>query len=561
MKYKVGDWIRYKSSSTGNYAYTKIKKIDGRDGRGYRKLWGDWFKADGSVSGLGGTGFMPENQVELVTQHMYDEDKKNMVKKKFKTGDRVIIHKPTDVTEAPFWSEEMDKFDSKEMTIDYITQWAGIDGWEFNLNWLEPVPKPLTATYGGLTAGTVASGVSSLTATQLFNALNAISPIQMNVQPPIRNTMNNKKKKKTKSKDGVSVGDIVRFVGDGKQIPSSYHSNAPIPNGLIEANGTTRRLGDAYAKDGAKVIGIYEPWYLLEWHDQDGRVLKLGFPRDAFTLTKKSVPVIKFDETKLDLLVLDEEKKKDILALLRQSKHSDKIFNTWGLGETIEYGKGQTMLFHGGPGTGKTWGANCIAKAVGKELLVVNVANIQTSEPGGANRNIEDAFKSAKDGNKVLFLDECDGLICSRDGLGMVLSGEVNTLLTEIEKFEGICILATNRIATLDEALERRLALIVEFTDPNYENRKKIWETLIPKKMPVCGEFSYDKLAEYVLTGGQIKNAILHAARKAAGDELDEVKLAHFTEAITKIQKTKGQMGKRPNWHQSVIQVDVTKGE
>ena len=257
-----------------------------------------------------------------------------------------------------------------------------------------------------------------------------------------------------------------------------------------------------------------------------------------------------FDESKLDPLVIAPDIKAEIVALLKQSKHAGLIFEEWGLGEKIEYGRGMGMLFWGGPGTGKTWAATCIARAVNRELLIINAANIQTSEPGGANRNIEQAFTTAREQHKVLFLDECDSLITTRGDVGMILSSEINTLLTQIEKFEGICILATNRIDTLDEALERRLALIIEFPDPDYTARKAIWGVLVPKKLPLGAGVSIDTLAEYKLTGGQIKNVLLQAARLAAASEAQKVEKEHIEAAVKRAQKAKNLMGKAMRTHQ-----------
>lgn len=259
---------------------------------------------------------------------------------------------------------------------------------------------------------------------------------------------------------------------------------------------------------------------------------------------RKKVEIVSLNLDALNALILEDTVKKEILSVLKQSQNSHKLFEEWGLGETIEYGRGMTMMFWGGPGTGKTFGAHCIAKALGTTLLVVSAAEIQSSEPGAANRNIQKAFKSAKEDGKVLFLDECDSLITTRADLGMVLASEVNTLLTEIEKFEGVCILATNRIETMDEALERRLALIVEFPFPKYAQRIEIWKTLLPSKMPLEFGTKAETLAQDKLTGGQIKNVILQAARMAVADEALEVTPAHFATALTRLKKSKGLMGR-----------------
>lgn len=62
----------------------------------------------------------------------------------------------------------------------------------------------------------------------------------------------------------------------------------------------------------------------------------------------------------------------------------------------------------------------------------------------------------------MVFFDECESLFESRD------SGRnrVASLLTEIERFEGILILATNRPHDMDEAMHRRIALAIEFPPP-----------------------------------------------------------------------------------------------
>src|ERR1043166_7501004 len=69
------------------------------------------------------------------------------------------------------------------------------------------------------------------------------------------------------------------------------------------------------------------------------------------------------DLTQLERLVLAEEAKQEIVAVLKQHQFMQQIFEEWGLGETIGYGKGMTFVFHGPPGVGKTWAGHCIAKA------------------------------------------------------------------------------------------------------------------------------------------------------------------------------------------------------
>ena len=322
--------------------------------------------------------------------------------------------------------------------------------------------------------------------------------------------------------------------GQKVKIVNSSHGCQPTAQGqyaiLQDMQG---RCGDHYSNE----------WqYLL--YNADGHQVGRWYTCE---MAIKSMAVApgerKLDLKQLDKLVINSESKNLIISVVKQHTYHVKLFDEWGLGEKVEYGRGMTFMFYGPPGTGKTWAARCIAQALGQELLIVGAAEIQTSEPGGANRNIQMAFQNATDEGKVLFLDECDSLITVRNDVGMVLSSEINTLLTEIEKFEGVLILATNRVETLDEALERRISLIIEFDEPSFQEREAIWTYMLPKKMPT--KVTPTDLASFKLTGGQIKNALLQAARLALADEVaqPEVKIEHFERAITQIQGQHGKMG------------------
>jgi SpoVK/Ycf46/Vps4 family AAA+-type ATPase len=239
-------------------------------------------------------------------------------------------------------------------------------------------------------------------------------------------------------------------------------------------------------------------------------------------------------------LVLSEDKKRAIESVILQHDSTKKIFEDWGLSETISYGKGMTMLFWGDPGTGKTFGSMCIAKSVGKELKIVRTADLQSSIPGEMERNLINAFEEAKLRGKVLLLDECDSLVCSRDNVGMIIGSEINCLLTEIEKFEGVCILTTNRIGELDEALERRISLILEFPFPDEAQRLAIWRQLIPKKMPLAKDVAFEALSAVSIAGGHIKNVVLQAARFAAMENAKAVSMEHFTSAMELVSRGRG---------------------
>lgn len=344
---------------------------------------------------------------------------------------------------------------------------------------------------------------------------------------------------------GFKVGEKVKFksvTADNTRIPTFYRDEADgIPNNYI-IDGAIE-VGDSYFTNWGTVKAITDKYVVVNYDGELGNAVQLGFePKDLISASWAPKPL---DIAALDKLVLDADTKSEIVAVLKQFEHSEKLFTHWGLGETIEYGKGMTMMFWGGPGTGKTWGAHCIAKALGQELMIISAAEIQSSEPGATERNLQDAFRTATEEHKVLFIDECDSIITTRSDLGMILAAQVNCLLTEIEKFEGVCILATNRIETMDEALERRVALIIEFPFPKYAQRIEIWKKLLPTKLPLAEGITPETLAQPKFTGGLIKNIILQAARLALSNGGEAVSQADFDKAIERLKKSKGLMGKR----------------
>lgn len=241
-----------------------------------------------------------------------------------------------------------------------------------------------------------------------------------------------------------------------------------------------------------------------------------------------------FDITHLDKVILPDGHKRAILETLTQEHENNRdiLFNQWGFGSVFEKGKGIIFLFYGVPGTGKTLAAEKIAMYLKKDHLVMSTADIQSSVPGQAERNIKKMFDQAKKGKHLIVIDECDALLYDRNSVGMIMAAEINCLLGEIEKFDGVCIMTTNRNHKLDPALERRIALKLEFPKPNAELRNRIWKTLIPKKCPLERDVEIGRLSEYSICGGNIKNVIFSAARKALHEKRKKVRMDDFIVSI-----------------------------
>ncbi|CAK9091961.1 unnamed protein product [Durusdinium trenchii] len=210
-------------------------------------------------------------------------------------------------------------------------------------------------------------------------------------------------------------------------------------------------------------------------------------------------------QTKMESVVLPEETKTLITKTVQSLSLFKKSKQQFKLDETIS-SSGLVMLFYGDSGTGKTMTANAIANLLGKKLLLINFPSLGGEQAAGFIRMI---FRESKINDAVLFFDECESIFESRDKSNQ---RDVNMLLTELERHDGMIILATNRPFDLDEAMHRRITLAIEFQKPDHVLRKHIWSSLIPAALPLSGDVDLSALAmRYELSGGFIKNAILTA--------------------------------------------------
>lgn len=317
------------------------------------------------------------------------------------------------------------------------------------------------------------------------------------------------------------------------------------------------KIGDRVQESGRLdttgiVQGYHEPnrRYVIDWYDTntDSEGVRHVPPAPRYiaaqgvVTNKLKLDPYKVNERKkvsFDSVIVSELKRGQILEALEQIHQSDLIFEDWGFSDTIEKGKGVSILFYGPPGTGKTLMAQAIADHLDKKLHIVSTADIQSSAPGEAERNIREIFKKAKE--EVLLFDECDSLIYSRAGVGAILGAQINELLSNLEKHEGISIFTTNRLGTLDEAVNRRLALKLEFDMPTVEERVQIWQRMFPKKAPLDNDINWEKLAGLEITGGYIKNAVLRAARMAAIEKLPKSKKKITMEHLKKALRLEAQ--------------------
>ncbi|WP_137939882.1 ATP-binding protein [Chitinivorax sp. B] len=203
-----------------------------------------------------------------------------------------------------------------------------------------------------------------------------------------------------------------------------------------------------------------------------------------------------------------------------------QVMDDWGFERGDANRRGLRLLFCGLPGTGKTLAAEVIAHALHAELMVIDLSRIVSKWIGETEKNLAAVFEEAETTRGVLFFDEADALFAKRtdvhDANDRFANIETAYLLTRLERFDGIAILATNLRQHIDKAFLRRFEFVIDFPEPGAEERAAIWQRHVPAQAPIAAEVDFEVLAlRYPMSGAMIRNALLSAAYYAAARQDD----------------------------------------
>lgn len=274
-------------------------------------------------------------------------------------------------------------------------------------------------------------------------------------------------------------------------------------------------------------------------------------PKHAADLTK-SVEKEQVEETfipeepkySLDEIILPDEVKAQVLDVATYAENSHRVFELWGFKHTHKFSRRIGVNLYGEPGTGKTMAAHAIARELGKKILVINYADIESKYVGETPKNIRRAFEAAKASDSILFFDEADAILSKRV-TNMTQAGDVSVnqtrsvMLMLMNEYQDFIIFATNFIENFDPAFMRRISIHIKFTLPDVDCRKKLWRMYTPAEVP--NNLDFDELAQTFdgISGSDIANAMLNAAFKAARLKVDELSKELVAEAIQNIIASK----------------------
>jgi SpoVK/Ycf46/Vps4 family AAA+-type ATPase len=272
-------------------------------------------------------------------------------------------------------------------------------------------------------------------------------------------------------------------------------------------------------------------------------VPSISFTRLFGKTARRAVETIAPRRT-FDDVILAPATRRALDAALSQVTQHDLIFNRWGFGERHPTGLALAFNFAGPPGTGKTICAEAIAHSLGRPLLLVRYAELESLWMGETPKNVCAIFRAAEEERAVLLFDEADAVASRRStsvelGLQRESNTVVTVLLQELERYSGVVIFATNLAANFDPAFERRIRTHVVFEMPGPLERAQIWRVQMhPERTPLAGDVDFDALAErYEVSGGDIRTAVLKAAVAAASEPgPDSAKRIHQRHMVAGIE-------------------------
>lgn len=188
----------------------------------------------------------------------------------------------------------------------------------------------------------------------------------------------------------------------------------------------------------------------------------------------------------------------------------------WGVSQATR------ALLHGPPGTGKTVTARAAVAASGRPIVSIELDRAVSSLLGETAQNIAGAFETAERAGAVVFLDELDAVLKSREDEHDVgeLKRTVNAVLQILDRTRNTVpvLAATNHGFLLDGAVWRRFSDIIEFKAPTLKERKYILEKLL-QAIPVASEVRVEAM-DYAhitpgFTGSDLQRLLMNSARKA----------------------------------------------
>lgn len=184
---------------------------------------------------------------------------------------------------------------------------------------------------------------------------------------------------------------------------------------------------------------------------------------------------------------------------------------------------------------GKTLTAECLAEKQKRPLYTVSCGELGT-EPEQVEKRLNEVFDYAVAWRAILLMDEADIFLQERDIHNIKRNALVSIFLRELEYFDGILFMTTNRPGDIDEAFQSRIHVSIGLKALDTVERRKVWTVFI-KELDNSDEEKRELLRHVTeeydgdrLNGRQIRNSVRTAlalaqlkGEKLTKDHLDRV--------------------------------------
>ena len=261
-----------------------------------------------------------------------------------------------------------------------------------------------------------------------------------------------------------------------------------------------------------------------------------SYGREALdALTTRMPPLVPFRRqagvdalvTAGSYLVVEPQTAEALDLLERRCQLRDRLGRAVGVAFGGSVSPGVRALFTGPSGTGKTLAARMLAWRLGKDVYVCNLAAIVSKYIGETEKHMGELLDCATSTDVVLLIDEADALFGKRtegthDSTERFGNMQTNFLLQRMDNYEGIVVLTTNLSSAMDPAFRRRMDATIDFHQPASLDRQRILLAHLPAQHGISPAFLDDVAMRCTLSGGQIRNIILHAALLAGGNAIGE---------------------------------------
>ncbi|KAJ3464329.1 hypothetical protein MRS44_009115 [Fusarium solani] len=335
--------------------------------------------------------------------------------------------------------------------------------------------------------------------------------------------------------DGVEkVKYVTKLFKDG----NGEVQRARIPKDLLGSEPDQEELdkippksGDGEGSEEAETFEFTDEEYLI------ASPVFLGFSfseKHWLELSVSGIGEIKWNDKAWDSLVLEPETKDLIKALVKSRKYH--AANT--IDDVIQgKGKGLVTVLHGPPGTGKTLTAEGIS-----ELLKCPLYMASAGELGTDSRYLEAELQKILDTchawGAILLLDEADVFLEKRNMHDIQRNALVSIFLRQLEYFQGILFLTTNRVETFDEAFQSRIHIALRYDALDAKAKRTIFQMFLDRvralgklKVEPLKEDDWTYLSKQELNGREIKN-VISSAQDLAVNKGEALSMRHIKQVL-----------------------------